>query len=175
MSLYEKKSLGTIHVDKDITISDPCYDHNIWCNCKLANMAPGDYDCYYKLTHCKIPALDLGNRVSEIEIKLSDKGINYEPDYRKLAVDIGVDSGNCGFILRSGDSGPILTESEQDTVFDMIYKSPLTRSTIIPGIGFISESGMGDGDYDLYAAIDDKGYYDALKLIFLDEEDWKDE
>lgn len=129
---------GTIDFPDNIDISDPSYDEDVWCRINRFPIPEGTYECYTlkasnKETH------GFGNRIARIGIR-TDKADHYE---RKGM--IGVDSGmagfyNCDNMLIYED---ILNNAEpEDSVF--LYED-----------AFVSESGYGDGGYDIYVGYKD--------------------
>ena len=158
------KLLGSLNIPNgECYVSDPSYSTDTWCNWKLENMVPGEYDCYYRLSDQK----DWGTRVGAIKIVHHDyrNGTIQFNDIPDKDVHIGVDSGTCGFIITDATAGKLMSYGEISLVWDKIDNNKEAKCCIIPGLGFFSESGLGDGDYSLSVATDeyqDNKVYAAL-------------
>lgn len=148
------KLLGTLNIPNgECYVSDPSYSTDTWCNWKLKNMIPGEYECYYRLSDQK----DWGIRVGAIKIVHSHYR-NGEIHFHEIPdedIHIGVDSGTCGFIITDGTDGKLMSRDKNVLVWDKIDNNKEAKCCIIPDLGFFSESGFGDGDYDLIVATDE--------------------
>lgn len=156
------KLLGSLNIPNgECYVSDPSYSTDTWCNWKLENMVPGEYECYYRLSNQK----DWGTRIGAIKI--------VHHDYRNSAIQfhsikdlhIGVDTGTCGFSISEPlNDRSLFGKSDLRYIWKTIDQNEF-HCCIIPRLGFFSESGLGDGDYFLYVAIDeyqDNKVYAAL-------------
>lgn len=158
------KLLGSLNIPNgECYVSDPTYSTDTWCNWKLENMIPGEYECYYCLSDQK----DFGIRVGAIKIVHHDyrNGPIYFDEIPDEDVHIGVDSATCGFIITDVTAGKLMSHDKIGLVYDKIDDNKEARCCIIPGLGFFSDSGLGDGDYFLYVATDeyrDNKVYAAL-------------
>lgn len=158
------KLLGSLNIPNgECYVSDPSYSTDTWCNWKLENMVPGEYECYYRLSNQK----DWGTRIGAIKIVHHDyrNGTIQFNDIPDKDVHIGVDSGTCGFsISEPVNDGSLFSESDLRNIWKMIDQNKF-RCCVIPRLGFFSESGLGDGDYFLSVATDehqDNKVYAAL-------------
>ena len=156
------KLLGSLNIPNgECYVSDPSYSTDTWCNWKLENMVPGEYECYYRLSDQK----DWGTRIGAIKIVHHDyrNGTIQFNDIPDKDVHIGVDTGTCGFsISKPLNDGSLF--SDVRNIWKMIDKNEF-HCCIIPGLGFFSESGLGDGDYSLSVVTDeyqDNKVYAAL-------------
>ena len=154
------KLLGTLNIPNgECYVSDPSYSTDTWCNWKLENMVPGEYECYYRLSDQK----NWGTRVGAIKIVHHDY-INGTIQFHSIKLHIGVDTGTCGFSISEPFDGSLLSKSDLRNIWKMIDKNEF-HCCIIPGLGFFSESGLGDGDCFLSVATDehqDNKVYAAL-------------
>ena len=132
--------IGDIELDKVCTVSDPCYNMETWCMCKLKDMLPGNYHCLIKKNNDGL--------VSALYI--------YHEKYKTMIDFIAVDSGQAGFYDRDYF---LETRGKDDEEWNW-YKeiSGLTyhaeTSELTGGTKdkkcCVSSSGDGDGSYLLY-------------------------
>lgn len=137
-----KEVYGSMTINSRLDITDPCYDEDVWCRINNFPIPAGEYECYV-LTADDVETHGWGNRIARIGISSED-----EVDHFERIGMIGVDSGMAGFFtcdnrLRFEDA-----IGDDDRVY--AYDD-----------AFFSESGYGDGCYDVYA-----GYKDG-KLVEL--------
>lgn len=132
-----------------IDITDPCYTRNVWCRINEVPITAGEYECYVKEKSDKETG-GWGKRVAKIGIR-REKADNYT----KIGY-IGVDAGLAGFFFDKPD----YTDDQWDELCNMVHNG----NAWMVDYGFFSESGYGDGSYDVYA-----GYKDGEVVeIFID-------
>lgn len=167
-----EKVIGTKYFGSKIDITDPCYDRDVWCRMNDVEIEPGDYECYVKLLDDEETG-GWGERVAEIGIRniVSISGA-YTHVYNYLG-EIGVDAGLAGFF----NNKPDYTGEEWGDFCSALGDHE--KHAWINEDGFFSSSGYGDGEYDVYAAMEN-GKIVALFIEFIEpdeedeDEDWED-
>lgn len=168
-----KVNLGDVTVkDGKIIATDPCYQPDGRFVC-IVNIKPGNYtgravygDAGY----------GWGERVWELTM-------NHESTPKKKATTFigccAVDSGQCGFFALD-DYKKFHPEKDTEesekwyrtacdiTCNDAEHCVGLMRSLNDEIVGIVSESGIGDGMYNLYAGYNNRGEITALRLRFLE-------
>lgn len=130
-----------------IDITDPCYNHDVWCRINDYEIPAGEYECYIKEKSDK-ETDGWGKRVAKIGIRRKKAD-----NYTKIG-DIGVDAGLAGFFVDKPD----YTDEQWN---EFVYRK---GDAWIVNDGFYSSSGYGDGVYDVYA-----GYKDGEVVeVFID-------
>ena len=183
MQTLERQLIGTLEINEELILTDPCYEPNTWCTAK-ANVPFGTYNCFAEYTE---------GRVANIEIVKEGHEEYFEGEY---IADLGVDSGQLGMFctskyrerpskevyMKSLETTPMCEGwetpyDEEATGEDSFYNccGNYTLSTqqcgILEGIGFVSSSGWGDGVYQfcyLYNC-DDETEVVGLKVLFIGE------
>ena len=154
------KFIGTINLGEEIYVSDPGYDVGIWCQAKLNNILPGQYNCYINIWSNE-ETKGWGQRVSALFILHKDYQINPE---EKTYFDIGVDSGQAGFY----DYQYFENTRNDDAWYYNICNS--SRYGVIKNNKcVVSSSGYGDGGYRLYVGRNKDGKIVSAKIDFLGE------
>lgn len=175
---YNPIKVGERYFTSDeVTITDPCYDKGTWCTFEI-KIKEGNYDCiaWEKEFH------DTGflsgkpytfTRIIKCGIYLKD-----ETDYtvnsfgsrneRSYVCNVGVDAGLCGFFQNK----PNYNREEWSRFVDEMKdeNGNFMRYKIIPE-GFFTESGWGDGGYDVYAFKNANNEIIGLEIDFDDEDD----
>lgn len=154
-----RKKIGTKHFEGVIDITDPCYSKDTWCRI-TANVKAGEYDCHIwrhtdKCIHDGKEYKDV--RVGAIGIYL-DGIIPTQRSMERIG-SIGVDAGLAGFFINKPD----YTDEEWSDFCDSIRKG----DAWIKDEGFFSESGYGDGYYNVYAYSRSGNEITALEIRFL--------
>ena len=165
-----KLYLGEFNINSGKVIAtDPCYEPGHWYNKEL-DIKPGEYICH--AVYGIVPGW--GERVVELYI-------NHSTTPKKRATTIiahcAVDSGQCGFFEAENYDKVHPTHFVDDNeISDKWYNEAcnITLNTalhscgIMPDeLGVVSESGLGDGYYNLYAGRNSKGEVTALRLRFV--------
>jgi hypothetical protein len=154
----------------EVVASDPCYEAGKFYN-RTVKIKPGEY--LARACYGVVPGW--GERVIELTI-------NHSTTPKKKATTIigwcGVDSGQCGFFDAENyrafhPAGMETKESEawynracEITLNDRKHNCGMLESARRI-VGAVSESGLGDGQYTLYAGHNSKGEITALRLRFL--------
>lgn len=158
--------------DTEVTITDPCYDNGTWCT-EAIKIKSGVYDCIawerlYKETDYDGKPYEY-TRVMRSGIYLKDE-LDYKicDGYDRFYIgDIGVDAGLAGFFQNKPD----YTHTEwHEFVEELKDENGKFRSYQIRPEGFFTESGWGDGGYDVYAYKNKDGEIIGLEIDFEDEE-----
>ncbi len=162
--------IGEIRVDSGlIVIADPCYHFGIWCSGWLKVLS-GTYQCCIERVR---------SRVSKISIYHKDYPnvrINEETDF-----EIGVDSGQAGFFEANYHHQytfvPNLfgTETQEqkewyNRICAITLNDEIGNAGIIDNLGFVSESGKGDGGYVCNIGRNEDGVIVAADVVFIDEQ-----
>lgn len=162
---HTNEYIGTIKItDGLIDATDPCYDHDTRSyrvdNIKICN---GDYKCYAvydkretnRVARCRI-VLDDEETIQKVE-----KGMSW----RKYSPDVGVDSGIAGFFVNKPDFDDDewydFCNNLDNNGYKLIYENNKKNSC-----GFCTESGYGDGLYDVWAIRNSKRKITALEIRF---------
>lgn len=144
--------VGTIDIaDDKIDITDPCYDKSTWCRTQKP-IVPGKYDCYAGVGGNKA----WGKRVYALIILVSGLDLDGKYDVQSVGT-IGVDAGMAGFFVNKPD----YSHDEWNQVCEYVFESDglkrpkkfliVDENSPFRCKGFFSESGIGDGEYVLYA------------------------
>lgn len=147
-----------------VIVTDPCYEPNCGCNTLLNNVLSGTWICTVVRKNYK----DWGNRIQSLMIR--------HEDYRKgrFNEQVGfaaVDSGQCGFF-----DPEYFEKNQPDDDFDNLksWYRRVCEITLhepswgtIEGLGVVSESGYGDGCYEIRAVRNESGYIVGLKLRYI--------
>lgn len=149
-----------INEGETIDITDPCYDKNVWCRINDVKVKSGTYLCYSYIDEKEI--LGWGKRPWANEIILpeyKDKGVWYHLG------NIGVDAGLAGYFVNK----PNFTDKEwlelckymeyddsgnNENFAKGLWETFLVNDPLLNYKGFYTESGAGDGGYEVYAMKD---------------------
>ena len=158
--------MKTIVLYNQVMVSDPCYEVGTWCQHKLTNVLPGEYQTmvmkFDNYSH------SWGPRNSFIIAVHKDHNTEDKLNWRKVVADIGVDSGQAGiFSMETYRQDEVfLTGISEHTKKYGTHKDDggeewyghmcdLTDNTNRWGVypnGVVSSSGLGDGSYELRVA-----------------------
>lgn len=161
-----EKVIGTRMFGNRVDITDPCYDHEVWCRKNDVEIVPGEYECYVEIWDNSQTG-GWGDRVAKIGIRrLGSAAVTSE----NLGV-VGVDAGLAGFFENKRD----FTDDEWREFCQFVDKDD--EKAWLVAEGFFSSSGYGDGAYPVYAFSDSTGRVVALEIWFIydDEEDDEDD
>ena len=165
--------VGTILLNKNVYVTDPCYNTTTWCQKLLDNVSPGRYKCFVIVSD----EGDWGHRVSELHVvkeetfgkykELEDIPYKAEP----LNCTIGVDSGQCGVFDAEyyEKYQPDDDYDNPDSWYRKICELTYNAGTI-DNLGVATASGYGDGSYPLYVA-EENNEVVAIKVVFIEEEE----
>lgn len=157
----EIKTLGNKRFGEKIDITDPCYSRDTWCRMNDVKIESGEYQCWVGILS-DAETNGWGERVAQIGIRSLD--VDADLRYRKIG-NIGVDAALAGFF----NEKPDYTEEQWDEICEMVLGNEGVRAWMTED-GFFSNSGYGDGSYDVYAAKVNRKIV-ALYIEFIGEDD----
>lgn len=149
---------GTFDFGGSVDVTDPCYDHRVWCRLNGIRIAEGKYACIVRRRDCGI----WGERTAAIGI-YREGSPEPRPGDAELIGSIGVDSGMAGFFHDKKD----FSNEEWDSFCSLASER---RDAWIAYGGFFSSSGYGDGGYDVYACRDNDGEIIGMEIVFIGDE-----
>lgn len=147
--------IGKLQLNDKVDITDPCYDKAVgWCRI-TSECKSGEYTGY-----AIVADTEWGKRVVSIAIYKDGKIV--DTDSMELIGNIGVDAGLAGFFNNKPDFDSNgwcdfldkFVDHDKGDYWDC-------------GYGLFSESGYGDGSYDVYATPD----RDAFMIVFIEDDD----
>lgn len=161
----------TVHLNKDVVVSDPCYSLGTWCQAILNNVKPGEYVIeYYK---AKDSGVGHAFCLTHKNYKLS---VFPKEHY---SVTLGIDSGQVGvFPLEEFRNDSIIPDNHAYfiKVHDINEPGEKWYCGIVPiwwvtpyrlvKNCFNSESGYGDGVAELRVSTNSKGEIYRIAVIF---------
>lgn len=142
--------LGAVEFSDTLCVSDPCYGRGTWCGEFDLGIKPGQY----KATTLHGEFGGWGERNWRIIAVKEDETIEEWEFVRELGVDAGCMSIICGSKY----------DDEHDSMLSMRMDS---ISGFKEGVGFVCDSGIGDGGYGLYMGRNGKGEVCAVSVSFL--------
>lgn len=146
--------IGTLRLDGKVDITDPCYDKGTWCRMTTECKA-GEYYGYAEVADCG----EWGQRVKSISIYKDD--VKCSLGYMVHIGSIGVDAGLAGFFNDKPDFS-------DDEWYKFLNKYvDFEEKTYSCDYGVFSESGYGDGGYEVFANVERT----AFTIIFIDDEE----
>ena len=147
------KKVGTIHFGSTVDITDPCYDRSVFCRINDYPIVEGDYSCNLSLKDYG----DWGTRVNYMEV--FHKGFK-KKNCRKVYIgSIGVDAGLAGVFSHKKD----YSDEEWQ---DFCKKLPKDKQYMFLDNGFFTESGFGDGVYNVLGYKTAKNEIVGIKILF---------
>lgn len=150
--------IGTKEFPNKIDITDPCYDKDVWCRINNFPISAGTYECYIKIADNE-ETNGWGERVARIGIRKE------KPDHYEYKGNIGVDAGLAGFFINKPDY-------DDKQWKDFVYREG--KAWIIDD-GFYSDSGYGDGGYNVYTGYRNGEVVEVfIEFIEEDECDYED-
>lgn len=175
-----------ITLGSKVVVSDPCYEIPTWCQEIINNVEPGEYECDVEISN----EGEWGERISRLIITKNNSNHNWE-SYSK---NIGVDSGQCGvfdfYTYRRNNYVPEMeivervnhkdwdystwekVNEEGEKWYGKICEYTLCTEERHGGYdkGYVSSSGYGDGQYELFVTKNDNGEINGFKIVFIDNE-----
>ena len=150
------KRVGTILFEQgSVDVTDPCYDNDVAFWRTQIKIKPGLYNCYVYKWKTRIAAIEIKH-----ERYVSIKG------YYQLHATIGVDAGLAGFFENKKDYS-----DEEWKLFcndlSIEDKKDPTKKYYFKDNGFFSQSGFGDGVYDVLIKKNTDGEIVQVKIKFL--------
>ena len=192
MMKADKYKVGELKLGDKVYVSDPAYSPGIWCQALIGDIKPGKYIGYIYKSNLE----DWGRRVIDILIIHEDYPDSY-PTKKFEDVEIGVDSAKAGIFEYEFFEDINENTTKKDELFNLMHdlfvsydvygnrirerisskrasqnkepQEPMDAAVIF-GKCIISDSGLGDGGYDLYYSDNEEGEIVALRLNFIREE-----
>lgn len=178
--------LGEFEVTGDkLRVTDPCYKKETWCAGVLEKVKSGVWEGFVLGEDCGRGILG-GHRVGRIYVRHSTASLTSRTaprwKWHEENIDVGVDSGQCGFFdedrYPEGECGEY---GDTSTFYGRACEQTLSESKDHPGggivtddknspMGAVSSSGYGDGSYRCYTLRNDDGELIAAQVDFLFEE-----
>ena len=148
--------------DRPVTATDPGYDKNVWCILKGIKVKPGNYTCVawkgrevwttegkrHSCTHIMVCGIYLDGHIPSAGEWNDMENIG----------QIGVDTGLAGFF----QDKPNYNCDEWLAMCDKLRN----KSWMIAEEGFFTNSGYGDGSYNVYGIKNAEGLFTALEIRF---------
>lgn len=148
---FEKVGVLNLEGGK-IDITDPCYDSDVWCRINNVGVKPGKYNCYVKKDDSyRYPMIK--------EIRIVCQGSSKFANNWKILGSIGVDAGLAGFFVSP-------KKDYSDEEWKEFCDSLQDDDYFVREYGFFSDSGFGDGEYDVEVAKDNYDNIVAVRIVF---------
>lgn len=145
--------LGSFNFRDQIDITDPCYDKDVWCRTK-SPCKPGTYIGFALEQTIK----NWGDRI--VWLGMYHSSLEEMPSCNIELPPIGVDAGLAGFF----DNKPDYGQEEWERLCNEEFCVGKDCGQI--DCGFWSSSGIGDGEYEVWAHANEKGERDAFEIFF---------
>lgn len=167
----------TVLANDIVTVTDPCYDEDTWCIVRTA-LPPGEYGFAVELADYG----EWGERVcrnfmfrkGKVKAWQLDTSVYFRREYLG---EVGVDAGLCGYFIDKPDfSDPQWMEFCE--ALRGIRDERAAYALPEFANGFFSNTGHGDGGYDVYLLTDrETGEPVGLSTVFIrdDEDEEEDE
>ena len=166
--MKNSKFIGMINLSNKVMISDPCYLIDSWCQGEIENVVPGTYNCY--VLDGDVPSW--GHRIKELFITNSNRPISREEINTLMDFEVGVDSGIAGIF--DYDYYEKYHKDSHDDAYKAWFDKYVLKNhpdfRITSDLGVWSRSGVGDGSYECYIHCDETGSVDAIRIVFIKEE-----
>lgn len=156
-------TVGQKHFDnRPVTVTDPGYDAGTWCTLTGLHVQPGNYHCIawrWRDRWTSDGKRHSYTRTMACGIYLDGK-MPAPAEWEKMPVigNIGVDAGMAGFFQDKPDY-------DRNAWFALCDKLHNKSWMILPE-GFFTNSGYGDGSYEVYGIKNEAGLYTALEIRF---------
>lgn len=146
MNIISKNFIGSFMLNDKVDVTDPCYDKGVWCR-ETLECNPGEYFGYAEISD----EGEWGKRVASISIYKDDEEVDLD-DMERVG-SIGVDAGMAGFFRDKPDY-------PDDEWSKFLHEAGLykpngeydySKDYYSVEYGVFSNSGYGDGGYDVYA------------------------
>lgn len=161
----EKIKFGRIELGNKVVVSDPCYQLDTWCQGIVENVKPGIYNCSVFVKDEGV----FGKRVNTLRVTLDGTRIKEENFQLFEDAEICVDSGQVGVY-----DYDYFEKNQPDDDYENKYSwyrmiCDITTESKAGTLGdkcFVSQSGFGDGSYDLYVAKNKNGEVIGFEISF---------
>ncbi len=175
---------GTIRLQKEIIITDPCYEPENWCNVIKRNVQPGIYNIFTRHVSNRDKYINGISRVMLIHENYMEYFVNPNMDlikdddpsaikyseltFKKADNPIGIDSGLAGFFnLEYFENIKNKSTEEKDKWWDRICEIAGKDTMSIDDNGFFTTNWFGDGGYTLYLFTDSNDTEDETVVGFV--------
>ena len=158
--------VGKMNFRDKVDISDPCYNRDNNGNIIDYEITSGKYNCFIK------NAVN-SSRVAEIAIvKTECTGVENKDYLWDYIGNICVDAGLAGFFNHKIEYSYDMWDNFCDRLTETGYGIDICKVSYWLNFdnGFFSESGWGDGCYDVFEYKND-GETKGLKIVFITEEE----
>lgn len=164
--------VGEIELDDVVSISDPCYDRNVWCRTTLKHVKTGNWFVYA----CIDTLNAWGKRCYILELSHESTKAFCEKQWIKYG-EVGVDSGTMSVFndryyrringsIEDFESDQNAKEIFLEQCYQLADKYVGVFNVDGKAVGVVCSSGVGDGIYPLYVHLDEFAQYDAIKISF---------
>ena len=156
--------VGKMDFRSNVDISDPCYERDGNGNIIDYPIVSGKYRCFVK-------NIVNSSRVAEIAIvKMGHIGVENEDYLWDYIGNIGVDAGLAGFFNHKIEYSHEMWNDFCDRLGDNNGGFDEAQYWVNFDNGFFSDSGWGDGCYDVFE-YKHNGETKGLKIVFITEEE----
>lgn len=171
----------TIELGDKVVLADPgvvLHDDNFGI-CFLDNVLPGKYRCYAKIRNLS-KRYRWTHRVVEITVTHSKYKRNLPEEESKE--EVNVEGGMCGVFDEKywGEINNTSEEAQESWFWRCFYKTYNERKRkntctagTIDGRGFVSSTGLGDGDYLFRTAKNKDGKTVSITVVFVRRGDFE--
>lgn len=165
----KREFVGTMELGNKLQITDPCYEKGTWCMLTTV-CEPGTYHGYVEIGNYKYDEDD-DFRVAAISIYKDDKQVSFDDMF--AIGEIGVDAGLAGFFNNKPDfpGDKWIEFLVKAGVFKNKDEYDYGRNHYAVEYGLFSESGFGDGFYDVFTNEERT----AFQIVFINEDEREDE
>lgn len=161
MPIIDTIELANIELDRRVIVSDPCYKPDTWCTVHIEDMAPGAYAPFILISD----EGKWGERVVELIVVPHDRTYD-DLEFDELLGTAGVDSGMLGIWDLDQFATWSATPGWYSSFIEPIIDRRL-RYLTFKECAAISDSGYGDGSYDVCASRDEMGSINGIRIRFL--------
>lgn len=169
-------------LEKEVVVSDPCYELGTWCQEIVSGVKPGVY---------RAKTTKLGGRIATLTALHADAP--EKPKWAHYSYNVGVDSGQAGIFCHSSyrkddtarslpwtlPEDSVIREIADGDAGDHWYAKMCNLTLSDQGwggydTGVVSSSGWGDGSYELsicYEGDHDDNEIEGLKITFIEKSD----
>ena len=177
--------MKTITLSENVMVSDPCYSPDTWCQTKLKNVYPGEYNVDVQ----KSDEGSWGTRVAVLQVVHKGYIMECEDESNwEQHSECGVDSGQCGIFCmtsyRNDEIAESITTPESDFVlpyndsegdkwYDKMCKFTLSEDQSgMYDTGVVTSSGIGDGMYPMDVVYNDDEEIVGIRITYLGNSDY---
>lgn len=167
--VHSIEHLGTVDFGTKVLATDPCYSLGTWCHELVDGVLPGEWDGYAIKT-CFTFKWGQDARTAILMAHHRNHPVKaWSTCWEHISGNIGVDAGQAGlFDLKRYPKDNHGEYDDPRTFYGRCSKITLSeRACGAVREGFVSESGFGDGTYDLEVQRDSKGRIVAMAVYFL--------